>query len=348
VTLRVPATQARALSAYVDSANNTLLLGPKGWKCVGGYGADGSGGLALYAPGEAIGTASPSKSQQAITTFETGGSSTQGAAAACPLFATAQAQFQSAFGHGCSQPPKSVTIAHPSADVATFDDPPGVAFGDPSGGPYRAQGVVSFSTTASPTTWQATCTVSTQYQSFCPTVLDYFSALYSGARAGTPLAAMDGGKYVVWPQGGVDGLRFGTATEADIVGVFGNPAKRFEGSFSAPGRPDYIALSYDCPGPLGSGEFCTTTFFINKTTSTFEAFLTSSTQYETGEGATVGMSAQQASTLEDVSIQDGCRSDVGPIEYLARMYLDLSAPGAGQVSDIAMESLKNDVGLLFC
>lgn len=193
-TVTVPTSLARQLAVYADSSDITRVLGPKGWSCTALYGADGSGGVAVYAPGEAVPTRGnpgpqyPPSSDEAITVSETGGSATQGAATACPYFAAAAASTLSGFGHGCPSPPPGETVTRIAADAVAFEDPPGVkGGGNPSGGPYPANGVVTYSA-AAPTTYVATCTLPQSQHALCTAVLDYALALYSGSRPGAPRA----------------------------------------------------------------------------------------------------------------------------------------------------------------
>ncbi len=50
----VPNALASELAIYADSDGLMKLVGPTGWTCSAEYGADGSGGVAVYPPGEPI------------------------------------------------------------------------------------------------------------------------------------------------------------------------------------------------------------------------------------------------------------------------------------------------------
>lgn len=189
----VPRSLATTLVVYSDTSDLMALLGLKGWSCIATYGADGSGGIALYPGGEAVPTAEnpgplyPPSSDEAITGTKTGGSPVQAAAEACPFFPVAATATQSDLGHGCSSPPTSQAITQISANTVGFEDPPGVAgAGDPSGGPYPANGVVMYSATVQPGTYLGTCTLPQSDHALCTSVLNYFVSLYGGDRPGVP------------------------------------------------------------------------------------------------------------------------------------------------------------------
>ena len=178
----LPESMATSMVVYVDSSDITRLLGPSGWTCAAAYGADGSGGIDLYAPGE---TPAPAFgpvpfADEAITTTETGGSPVQAAALACPYFSAAAVATQSDLGHGCSAPPTAEKVEHISSSDVAFQDPPGVKGGGvPSGGPYLAYGEMTYSAASQPGTHLATCTAG---QRVCVFMLTYFSSLYGGTR----------------------------------------------------------------------------------------------------------------------------------------------------------------------
>ncbi len=178
---------ATPLVVYVDKENLTRLLGPEGWTCVASYGADGSGGIDLFAPGE---TPPPSLSQvpssdEAITIVETGGSPVLAAALACPYFPEAAVVIRPDLGHGCSAPPKGEKVEQVTSRVVAFQDPPGTKGGGvPSGGPYLSYGVMSYAD-ASQRTYLGTCT---DGQRVCAFMLDYFVSLYGAPGVRTPLS----------------------------------------------------------------------------------------------------------------------------------------------------------------
>jgi hypothetical protein len=189
----VPASMAATLVVYSDTSHIMALLGPKGWTCSATYGADGSGGIALYTSGGATPIAKnptplyPPSSDEAITGIETGGSPVQAAYHACPYFPSAAAWLRSNGYTVCSSAPPSESIDQISSDTVGFEDPPGVAgAGNPSGGPYPANGVVAYSATVQPGTYIGTCTLPQRDLALCTSVLQYFRSLYGGNRPGVP------------------------------------------------------------------------------------------------------------------------------------------------------------------
>jgi hypothetical protein len=61
---------------------------------------------------------------------------------------------------------------HPNATTAFFEDPIGVSgVGDPSGGPYPANGVVTYNGTSAT---EATCTLPESDHALCTVVLNDF------------------------------------------------------------------------------------------------------------------------------------------------------------------------------
>ena len=165
-----------------------MLVGPTvGWTCTGTFGADGSGMMAL-AP---VGTTVPaggttwhlpaSSPTQAIVAVESGGSTVQGAALACPLFSAAKAATQQDLGKGCAgrARPKSRSCGRPRSRSG-FRIPAGVAgVGSPSGGQNAANGVVLYQPKPTePTAYQATCTLPAAQQDLCTAVLNQFVATF--------------------------------------------------------------------------------------------------------------------------------------------------------------------------
>jgi hypothetical protein len=173
---------------YTDETGGLMLVGPTvGWTCNGNFGADGSGMLAL-AP---VGTAVPmtgttwhlpaSSPTQAIVAMESGGSTVQGAALACPLFSAAKAATQQDLGQVCAvSVPTQEHVTRISSVAVGFQDPAGVGgVGYPSGGQNPATGVVLYQPKPTePTAYQATCTLPAAQQDLCTAVLNQFAAKF--------------------------------------------------------------------------------------------------------------------------------------------------------------------------
>jgi hypothetical protein len=190
IPVSVPSAQAQQgnLAVYSDLAGRLLLVGPTvGWTCTGTFGADGSGMLALSPVGTTVPATGTtwhlpvSSPTQAIVALESGGSTVQGAALACPLFSAAKTATQQNLGQGCAvtSPPQE-RIVRTSAVQVGFQDPAGVAgVGSPSGGLNAANGVVLYQPKATEATgYQATCTLPAAQQDLCTAVLNQFAATF--------------------------------------------------------------------------------------------------------------------------------------------------------------------------
>jgi len=190
VSVSVPSSQAQQgnLAVYSDLTGRLLLVGPTvGWTCTGAFGADGSGMLALSPVGTTVPAAGTtwhlpaSSSTQAIVAMESGGSTVQGAALACPLFSAAKVATQQDLGQGCAvtSPPQE-RVVRTSAVQVGFQDPAGVAgVGYPSGGLNSANGVLLYQPKATEATaYLATCTLPAAQQDLCAAIVNHFAATF--------------------------------------------------------------------------------------------------------------------------------------------------------------------------
>ena len=190
VSVSVPASQSQQgnLAVYSDLTGRLQLVGPTvGWTCTGTFGADGSGMLALSPVGTTVPAAGTtwhlpaSSPTQAIVAVESGASTVQGAALACPLFSAAKAATQQNLGQGCAvtSPPQERVVRTSTVQVG-FQDPAGVAgVGSPSGGLNPANGVVLYQPKATEATaYQATCTLPAAEQDLCTAVLNQFATTF--------------------------------------------------------------------------------------------------------------------------------------------------------------------------
>jgi hypothetical protein len=191
VSVSVPASDGQQgnLAVYSDLTGRLMLVGPTvGWTCSGTFGADGSGMMVLTP----VGTSAPStfggpwhlpasSATQAIVALESGGSTVQGAALACPLFSAAKAAVQQDLGKGCAvtSPPQETVVRASSTQVA-FQDPVGVAgVGFPSGGQNAANGIMLYQPKPTePTAYQVTCTLPAAQRDLCTAVLGQFAATF--------------------------------------------------------------------------------------------------------------------------------------------------------------------------
>ena len=191
VSVSVPTSGAQEgnLAVYSDLTGALMLIGPTvGWTCTGTFGADGSGMMTLVPVGTSVpvgyGTAwhlPASSPTQAIVALESGGSTVQGAALACPLFSAAKVTTQQDLGTGCDipSPPLEHVVTTSSSQVG-FQDPAGVAgVGFPSGGQNAANGVMLYQPKPTePTAYEATCTLPPAQLDLCTAVLNHFDATF--------------------------------------------------------------------------------------------------------------------------------------------------------------------------
>lgn len=170
----VPQALAAGLSLYADTQGVMQILGPKGWSCTAAYGADGSGGVTVYPRG--AGASSP----VAIAGSETSACAGCTLSQACPLFPSAAKALRSALGLACpARSPAAETVAPIAAGIVAFEDPPGVkGAGQPSGGRYPANGVLTYHPSAPDGSWQETCTLPASEKDVCTAVLNTFVSWY--------------------------------------------------------------------------------------------------------------------------------------------------------------------------
>jgi len=176
LTAKVGAGAASRLRFYADGF--MVVLAPTGWTCTGLEAADGGQSLSVFPFGQAdpLETAATSKDAAAVTArFDYTGHG-PGAQLVCGLFpSSTAARFAQATG-GCTSVPGREVVRHPSRDVATFLDPPGVnGTGEPSGGRNAATGAVFFpqpsGAAPSVNVAKVTCTVPRSLVSLCPSIV---------------------------------------------------------------------------------------------------------------------------------------------------------------------------------
>jgi hypothetical protein len=187
-TVSVPSGQAAHLVVFADTQGIMRLVAPKGWTCRATYGADGSGGLVITPPGEAVPAnvdtgwhPASGSATQAIVGYETGASPVQGAALVCALFTAAAAATQQGLGQNCAHArPARESVSTTTSTEAAFEDPAGVSGnGIPSGGANPANGVVLYQPKAGESSaYIATCTLPTAQHDVCTAVLNHFVSLY--------------------------------------------------------------------------------------------------------------------------------------------------------------------------
>jgi hypothetical protein len=167
-----------------------------------------------------------------------------------------------------------------------------------------------------------------------------------------------GGSGVVTPDGAVGNLQFGKSTESDVRASAGAPGVVAQGSFHAPGHPDYKALGYDCAASALAG--CLTIYYLDATTGLLEAFYTASPHFETTKGTKVGMTSATAQQREGGSVGNGCVYGITLFDKTpATILMDRHSPARAApaptdlVTDLKSEATSSlgfvgGVGLLFC
>ena len=161
------------LVAYTNT--EIFLVGPRGLRCSGLVAADGGSQVLAWAPG----ARKPAPHSHGVGLTLNIDPACAGCKAddACPFF-TALA---SMLGFPCSLgvPPKEL-VSRPRADLALFEDPPGVAgSGWPSGGPYPANGVVGTRGSAlDALVYRSTCTLPAAHHAICTESLNDVIARY--------------------------------------------------------------------------------------------------------------------------------------------------------------------------
>ena len=149
------------------------LLAPRGWKCSGAVGATGHLYVSVLPPNARSQVVYVSKRTPAVTaeipspdTGEVGG-------LACPFFPGAAPQ--PGWAH-CPGIPTSERVVRLGPDAVAFSDPPYFrGTGNPSGGPYPANGVVVYRKAHAAL---ATCTLPSVEHAECTAILNDFLARY--------------------------------------------------------------------------------------------------------------------------------------------------------------------------
>jgi hypothetical protein len=187
ITLSLPPSLVGEVTDYSDQMKIMQLIGPKGWQCAASYGADGNGGLQVYSPNEEApsGSAFSNQSAEAVEGHETSAVLFNRLEQACPLFSSAASALESQYQLRCPfTKPAEEQSTQLSSTVVEFEDPPGVAGdGDPSGGPYPANGVMisgpGSGAGVNDGSWTETCTLPASEHSLCTVSLNRFVSNYA-------------------------------------------------------------------------------------------------------------------------------------------------------------------------
>jgi hypothetical protein len=176
IRVQVGPGAVRHLAAYTNF--DTYLIGPSGMACKGEVGEDGNASLIVWRHG------SPEPQGHSR---EEGLTLTQDPACvgcmyslACPMFPALANRIYPGFDQTvpCGTPPAGEQIFAQGPDLGRFSDPPGVAGdGDPSGGPYTAEGAVGYARRKG--AFRTTCTLPSAQRWICRVSLNDATARYS-------------------------------------------------------------------------------------------------------------------------------------------------------------------------
>jgi hypothetical protein len=185
----VPRAMAARLSAYADAQGRMYLVAPKGWSCRASYGADGSGGVAVYPHGQKLPASWGAGWRLARTSAVSAVVGQESSACygcthsqACRLFPAAAAALVSGGFQPCPARPSAEQVTRIGSGIAGFADPPGTA-GDglPSGGRNPAHGVLTYHAGSGYGSWLETCTLPAADWAECAAIVSSYTAWY-GSR----------------------------------------------------------------------------------------------------------------------------------------------------------------------
>lgn len=175
--------RASSVAVYTDRAELQTVLGPRDWRCSAYYGADGNGGVTIFPKSESIKYSGVyldnDRDLQAINADWSPACADCILNQTCPFFARAKALYSS-LGYpdartNCRRP-SGEEVLKVGTSLATFVDPAGVrGSATPSGGRYRALGLVYWAGTVKLTSGQVgangsavvSCTVTPALRSIC-------------------------------------------------------------------------------------------------------------------------------------------------------------------------------------
>ncbi len=149
-TVDLSSMAARSVAVYTDWAQQQTVLGPRGWHCHALYGADGNGGITVYAPRESLHYdgvyLANSMSLQAISVDWSLACVECILSQACPFFSRGGALYDelgAMGGAAVCERPKGEVVVKAGSTLVSFLDPSGVTgSADPSGGRLAALGIV--------------------------------------------------------------------------------------------------------------------------------------------------------------------------------------------------------------
>jgi hypothetical protein len=178
-TLAVSTALAGSLSAYTDTQGYMTVIAPRRWRCSASYGADGSGGVRVLPKGASV------SKKEGIAASETSACFGCTTAQACALFPAAATAYRSAYNLPCParRPPRE-SAYRLSKTVVAFEDPPYVkGEGAFSGGPFPANGVMTYVPGNYDGSYIETCTLPDSVHTTCTAILNDFVARYPEGRS---------------------------------------------------------------------------------------------------------------------------------------------------------------------
>jgi hypothetical protein len=165
----------RGLAAYTNY--DTYLIAPAGMACKGEVAEDGGANLIVWHRGEPEPRAR--SREEGLTLSQESACVGCMYSLACPMFPSLADRIYPGFSQGvpCGAPPSREQILPQGPDLARFSDPPSVAGdGDPSGGPYTAEGAVGYA--RSKGAFRITCTLPAGERWICRVSLNDAIARY--------------------------------------------------------------------------------------------------------------------------------------------------------------------------
>ena len=176
----VPKDLESQLAVYSDQLGDMKLVAPQGWICSANYGADGSGGVSVYPTGEDLQTATAiAPSDEYISGSETSACVGCREGQACPLFATAAADYERDYQMTCEAPPSTESVDSLSAGVVAFLVPAGTTgTGVPTASDYPTNAVMTYYSDNDNGSWTDYCTLPASQQAVCTVVLNRFIDWY--------------------------------------------------------------------------------------------------------------------------------------------------------------------------
>ena len=177
----VPQNLADQLAVYSDQQGLMKLIGPQGWICSASIGADGSGSVFVHPLGQGNPQTEshPGPNDQYITGGQTSACVGCTEGQACPLFASAAADYERDYQMKCPPPPATQSVVSLSPGVVAYEIPAGTTgTGAPSPSNYTTHGVMTYYSGNENGSWSASCVLPDSQKSICTESLNRFVDWY--------------------------------------------------------------------------------------------------------------------------------------------------------------------------